>query len=453
MDSIATTEKAGVLTERLGKVVSGTPHTIGEGFTANHFSEEMFDGPSATTVEAGATTEIVMESPEPSHFVLMAAKPIREAFVKRGPLVMSTAEDVQETLAGYAQGKFGRIPTNPGSVNPFATRSPEHGANGRTLLRGGTSMSSVEHRENGPVGTIVFGISDSEREREQKLREQFAHFWSTATGEPRAIYDTFISASPLTEDVILEAVDDAKVQGWWVRPRETEPGQAILFVHGGGYVQGSAKAYRGFVSQIVSRTGIPALVIDYPLAPEATLPLAPQAALKAWRFLIDQGFERIAIVGDSAGGGLTLITLAELIRQPRGPAPIAGVAFSPWTDLAFTGASMTDANVVDPLVGYEYLRECARSYLGAANASDPLASPLYAELQGLPPLLIQVGTDECLLDDSRQFADRAARAGVPVQLEVWEGMHHVFQLDVAHLESSRAALDRAARFLRSAFAR
>jgi epsilon-lactone hydrolase len=314
-------------------------------------------------------------------------------------------------------------------------------------------MSSIEHRGNGPVGTIVFGISDSEREREQKLREQFAHFWSTGTGEPRAIFDAFISASPLTDDIILEAEDDAKVQGWWVRPRESEPGQAILFVHGGGYVQGSAKAYRGFVSQIVSRTGVPALVIDYPLAPEATLPLAPQAALKAWRFLIDQGFERIAIIGDSAGGGLTLVTLAELIRQPQGPAPIAGVAFSPWTDLAFTGASMTDANVVDPLVDYEYLRECARSYLGAVNASDPLASPLYGELRGLPPLLIQVGTDERLLDDSRQFADRAARAGVPVQLEVWEGMHHVFQLDVAHLESSRTALDRAARFLRSAFAR
>ena len=111
---------------------------------------------------------------------------------------------------------------------------------------------------------------------------------------------------------------------------------------------------------------------------------------------------------------------------------------------------MTDLIVDDPLIGHEYLQDCARKYLGAIDASDPLASPLFGDLRGLPPLLIQVGTDERLLDDSRQYAERAARAGVAVQLEVWEGMHHVFQLDVAHLESSRAALDRAARFLLNA---
>jgi epsilon-lactone hydrolase len=112
---------------------------------------------------------------------------------------------------------------------------------------------------------------------------------------------------------------------------------------------------------------------------------------------------------------------------------------------------MTDPAVEDPLIGYEYLQDCTRKYLGDFDASDPLASPLFGELRGLPPLLIQVGTDERLLDDSRQFAELAARAGVSAQLETWEGMHHVFQLDVAHLESSRIALDRAARFLRAAF--
>jgi acetyl esterase/lipase len=167
--------------------------------------------------------------------------------------------------------------------------------------------------------------------------------------------------------------------------------------------------------------------------------------------LIDQGFERIAIVGDSAGGGLTLVTLTEVSKRIHGAAPIAGVVFSPWADLTFTGSSMTDETVEDPLIGYDYLQDCAHKYVGGMNASDPLASPLFGELQGLPPLLIQVGTDERLLDDSRQFAERAARAGVSVKLEVWEGMHHVFQLDVAHIHSSRAALDRAARFLRIAF--
>jgi len=299
--------------------------------------------------------------------------------------------------------------------------------------------------------TAIIPLADAEREREAALRRHFADFWAGETGEPRAIYDRFVAASPRTGDVSTEDVSAGEVHGWWVRPRSAGAGQAILFLHGGGYVQGSAAAYRGFVSQIVSRAGIPAFVIDYPLAPEASLPAAPQAALAAWRYLVDQGYDRIAIVGDSAGGGLSLVTLQQFARRSEGPAPIAGVVFSPWTDLAFTGASMTDPAVVDPLIGYDYLQDCARTYIGGYAPSDPLASPLYGAMPGLPPLLIQVGTDERLLDDSRQFAARAAAAGVPVELEIWEGMHHVFQLDVAHLESSRTALDRAARFLAVAF--
>ncbi len=294
-------------------------------------------------------------------------------------------------------------------------------------------------------------ISADERKRECVLRQRFANFWGTASGEPRAIYDTFISASPLTHDVVLWAIHERNVRGWWVRPQHAEPGRAILFLHGGGYVQGSARAYRGFVSQIVSRARIPAVVIDYPLAPEATVPAAPEAAMAAWQWLVAQGFDRLAVVGDSAGGGLTLVTLAELIKKPHGAAPIAGVVFSPWTDLAFTGASMKDPADADPLIGYDYLQDCARKYLGAADSHDPLASPLFGDLRGLPPLLIQVGTDERLLDDAKQYADRARQAGVSVDLEIFEGMHHVFQLDVAHLESSRVALDRAARFLRNVF--
>lgn len=295
------------------------------------------------------------------------------------------------------------------------------------------------------------GISADERERERALRERFAAFWAAATGEPRATYDNFISSSPLADDVTLEAVDESNVRGWWVRPLRPASGQTILFLHGGGYVLGSARAYRGFVSQIVSRTEIPAMVIDYPLAPEATLPTAPEAALAAWRFLVARGLDQVAIVGDSAGGGLTLVTLAELIRKPRGARPVAGVVFSPWADLAFTGPSMTDSALTDPLISHDYLQDCARKYLGTADSHDPLASPLFGDLRDLPPLLIQVGTDERLFDDSRQYAERATEAGVSVALEIFEGMHHVFQLDVAHLETSRVALDRAARFLRNAF--
>ncbi|WP_186252317.1 alpha/beta hydrolase fold domain-containing protein [Burkholderia gladioli] len=268
-------------------------------------------------------------------------------------------------------------------------------------------------------------LPPEERRRELALREHFERFWRDTPGEPRAVYDAFIGACPLAEGVGLEAVAEPGVRGWWLRPAGAEATtHAILYLHGGGYVLGSADAYRGFVSQLVARTGLPALLIDYPLAPEASLPAAPDAALAACRWLGGQGVGTIAV---------------------------AGVVFSPWTDLAFTGTSMVDPAVVDPLISHAYLLDCAAGYLGGAAPTDPLASPLHGELAGLPPLLIQVGTDERLLDDARQYAGRAARAGVAVSLEIWEGMHHVFQLDLPHLDSSKAALERAAEFILGAF--
>lgn len=314
-------------------------------------------------------------------------------------------------------------------------------------------MLNVSEITRSEAKVEVIHVTDEERARESALREHFASFWASATGDLRAAYDAFISASPLTAGVTLDAVDEDGVKGWWVRPKQASSAQAILYIHGGGYVVGSAKAYRGFVSQIVARTQVPAFLLDYPLAPEATLPTGPNAAVTAWRWLVAHGFKEIAIVGDSAGGGLSLVTLAEVSKGSHGVTPVAGVAFSPWTDMTFSGASMTDLSIVDPLISYEYLQDCRQKYLGSFKASDPLASPLLGDLKGLPPLLIQVGSDERLLDDSRQYADRATQAGVPVQLEVWEGMHHVFQLDVAHLESSRKALDRTAGFLLDAFSR
>ncbi|WP_341962768.1 alpha/beta hydrolase [Pseudomonas sp. RC10] len=302
-----------------------------------------------------------------------------------------------------------------------------------------------------PARVTTLRISPDEHLRESALREQFARFWATTPGEPRAVYDTFIGATPLAADTSLRAVNTATVNGWWVIPTDALPGQIMLYLHGGGYVQGSARAYRGFVSQIAQRTRTAALVIDYPLAPESTFIQATDAALAAWHWLIDQGYTRIAMVGDSAGGGLALATLATLSKSAGAIAPLAGVVFSPWVDLTFSGASMTDPNVNDPLIGYAYLQQCARQYLAGADPADPRASPLLAALDSLPPLLIQAGSDERLLDDSRQFAARASQAGTQVELEIWEGLHHVFQLDLAHLHSSATALDRAASFLCRAF--
>jgi epsilon-lactone hydrolase len=314
-------------------------------------------------------------------------------------------------------------------------------------------MLDVLKTKNTQAKTEIIRISDEERTREDALRQRFADFWASATTDLRTTYEAFISGSPLVDDVILEAVDQDGVKGWWVRPEQVSNTQAILYIHGGGYVLGSSQAYRGFVSQIVARTQVPAFILEYPLAPEASLPMAPNTALAAWHWLVDQGFKQIAVVGDSAGGGLSLVTMTQLSNGSSDVKPVAGVVFSPWVDMTFSGASMTDPAVADPLIGYDYLKDCAQKYLGSFSASDPLASPLLGDLQKLPPLLIQVGTDERLFDDSRQFAERAAETGVAVQLEVWEGMHHVFQLDTAYLESSRSALNRAASFLLTAFDR
>lgn len=299
---------------------------------------------------------------------------------------------------------------------------------------------------------ILFPLAADDRDREKALRARFAQFWSTATGAPRTVYDTFISATPLAQGVSCQQVETASVRGWWVRPSGAEPDGVILYLHGGGYVAGSAKAYRGLASQLAGRARRPLFVLDYPLAPEATVPAAPDAVLAAYEWLRESGHQRIALAGDSAGGGLALVTLARLAHGSRPSAAIAGVVFSPWVDLAFTGASMKDPHIEDPLLTYQSLQAGARLVLGGADARDPLASPLFGDLSGLPPLLIQVGSDERLLDDARQYAERAAGAGSPVRLEVWEGMHHVFQVDVAHLRASGAALDRAAAFLADAFA-
>jgi epsilon-lactone hydrolase len=302
------------------------------------------------------------------------------------------------------------------------------------------------------MSSVTFPLAAGDRERESALRERFARFWSTATGDPRTVFDTFISATPLAEGVMSEPVETASVRGWWVRPPAAKNEGVVLFLHGGAYFRGSAKAFRGLASQLATRAGSPVLVLDYPLAPEAPVPAAPDAAIAAFEWLRANVSERIAVVGDSAGGGLALVTLERLAHAPRSTAAIAGVVFSPWVDLAFTGASMTDPHIEDPLITHQSLQQSARKYLGTADPRDPLASPLFGDQSGLPPLLIQVGSDERLLDDARQYAERAARAGSQVRLEVWEGMHHVFQANVADLQSSRAALDRAAAFLVEAFA-
>jgi epsilon-lactone hydrolase len=272
----------------------------------------------------------------------------------------------------------------------------------------------------------------------------------------RAAFDDLMDKTPSAEGVTYEAATVGGVPGWWCRPAEADAGRAILYLHGGAYVVGSARAYRHFAGQIASRAKAPAFVTDYGLAPERPFPAAVEDAEAAYRGLADAGFSRIAVVGDSAGGGLALVMAARMAQAARELAalrPVAVCVMSPWTDLALTGDSIGTRAAHDPMLSRRALEDARQLYLGQGNARDPLASPLYGDLAGLPPLLLHVGEDEILLDDARRFADRSSKSGSEAELHIWQGMAHVFPSNLALLEAAREALDIAGEFLRRNLAR
>jgi epsilon-lactone hydrolase len=276
------------------------------------------------------------------------------------------------------------------------------------------------------------------------LRTEFARFWSTEKGDPRSVYDRFIEATPVRASVSVQRTDDDPAPGIWVRPEDAASDSAVLFLHGGGYGVGSAPAYAGLVSHLAWHSGVSVFALEYPLAPEAQLPEALDLAVATLTRLC-RDHATVAVAGDSAGGGLTLATAAQASR--RGLAVAALAVFSPWTDLSLSGASVREHAIGDPLLDPAYLRTSAASYLGSAPADDPRASPLFDVPPNLPPLLIQVGSDEVLLDDSRRYANAVDEAGGAVRLEIWQGMHHVFQLNVAELAGARRAIEGAGQFL------
>ena len=266
--------------------------------------------------------------------------------------------------------------------------------------------------------------------------------------EQRAGMEAF--ARPVAEDVACEPVEVDGIAAEWVSIRGVEPQRTILYLHGGGYVLGSIKTHREVVSRIARASGARALLIDYRLGPENVFPAAVDDAVAAYRWLRGQGVpaNEIVIAGDSAGGGLTLATLVAL-RDAGDELPAAGVGISPWTDLAGEGESMTTNAGVDPMVGKAGLDQMARQYVGPdGDLKHPLASPLHAELAGVPPLLLQVGGAETLLDDSTRFAEKAKAAGVEVTLEEWEDMIHVWHFFAGMLPEGQQAIERIGEFVR-----
>jgi acetyl esterase/lipase len=237
-------------------------------------------------------------------------------------------------------------------------------------------------------------------------------------------------------------------RGEWVAAPRARPDCTILYLHGGGYVSGSPRTHRALMGHLSRHTRARILALDYRLAPEHIFPAALEDAWAAYWWLLNQGTppEKIAIAGDSAGGGLTLALLLAL-RDARAPLPAAGICFSPWVDLAHTGASLHKNKHTD-YINADILRATAEMYLGGHDPRDPLVSPLYGDLRGLPPLLVQVGSAELLYDDSRRLAHNARKAGVEVQFDVFQGMVHVFQFMYLIEPKSRQAVQAAARFAR-----
>jgi monoterpene epsilon-lactone hydrolase len=268
--------------------------------------------------------------------------------------------------------------------------------------------------------------------------------------ERRKRLDDVGSVWPVADDVKLTAVDVSGVPGEWSIVPGSDPSRVLMFFHGGGYCSGSILSHRRLVTEAGRAARVRTLAIVYRLAPEHPFPAAYDDALTAWRFLRNQGIfsAHIAIGGDSAGAGLTVALISRL-HDAHEELPGCAWLVSPWTDLTMSGSTLTSKDAIDPLMHKTYLNELADAYLPAGmDRKDPRVSPLYADLRGFPPVLIQVGSAETLLDDATRFAAVAGAADVRVTLEIWPQMIHAWPLWNAHLEPGRRALASAGAFIR-----
>jgi epsilon-lactone hydrolase len=265
----------------------------------------------------------------------------------------------------------------------------------------------------------------------------------------RAGFEAMGAMLPVEADIKAEPVSAGGVKAEWVSAPGAESSRAILYLHGGGYVIGSINTHRALAGRLSRAAKARVLLIDYRLAPEHPFPAAVDDSVAAYRWMLAQGLKptRIAVAGDSAGGGLTAATLVA-IRDAKLPVPAAGALLSPWVDLEGIGESMTTKDAADPMVHKDGLVGMAKAYLAGKNPRTPLAAPLYAELAGLPPLLIQVGTSETLLDDASRLAERAKKAGVNVTYEPWDKMIHVWQLFAPMLDEGQQAIEKIGAFIR-----
>ncbi|ESX81786.1 alpha/beta hydrolase [Mesorhizobium sp. LSHC420B00] len=267
--------------------------------------------------------------------------------------------------------------------------------------------------------------------------------------ERRARLDEVGSVWPIAEDIRCEDVVFDGLEGEWSLAPASDRDKVLLFFHGGGYCSGSPKSHRRMVTEAGRAMGMRTLAIDYRRAPEHPFPAQHEDALTAWRFLRRQGIapDRIVVGGDSAGGNLTLC-LVSILRAAGEPLPRCLWLVSPWTDLSMSGATLSTKDAIDPIIHRAYLEELATAYVpNGVGRRDPLISPLFADLSGFPPMLIQVGSAETLLSDATRLAEAAGATDVKVRLEIWPHMIHAWPVWNARLSAGRRALHSAGTFV------
>ncbi len=274
----------------------------------------------------------------------------------------------------------------------------------------------------------------------------------TTVAEGRAAFDKASDALPLAADISYEDDKVGGVPAIWTVPPTATAGQTVLYLHGGAYALGNAKGYRTLTGELGRHATARVVAIDYRLAPEHPFPAAVDDAVAAYRDLLGRGISptSLAVAGDSAGGGLVVAMLVAA-RDAGLPMPAACLAISPWCDLTCDADSLTRLATRDLLLTRERLKSRVEIYLGTRDKRDPLASPVFANLKGLPPLLIQVGTGEILLDEGVALAKRAAECDVRVTLDVWPDMPHVWHRLAPMLGEGRAAIEQGGRFIAGKF--
>lgn len=300
--------------------------------------------------------------------------------------------------------------------------------------------------------------TQASKEQVRKLVATWEQYYAKADSlrDRRDAFEALMASTPEPTRVQIRQVDADGVDAqliWPARLHHPLGRRAILYIHGGGFYSGSLRTHRALAGSLAKAASADVLLIDYRLAPDYPYPAQVDDALTAYRWLLDSGYEsnNIVLAGDSVGGNLAIEATLRQMRV-RGPLPAAVVAMSPITDLAATGASLTTNANTDPLIDSAELDVMRKAYLGTRSPTDPMMSPLYADLTGFPPLLMQVGAGEALLDDTLRLADKARRAGVDVQTEIWAGMVHQWQLFPSWLDDARQSNQHVAEYAIKHFA-